>query len=400
MSINFFIAVEFDLFTNLVRKIDCKCIFTISAEYSFSIPLGPQKYFSKQIPTMQNYGEYPFYVGTYIHGASEGIYKYALLVDGNLKFIRLVAQSVNPSFLAFSPDRRFLMAVNEISNEEKTGTIESFSINDNRLIFISRSNTGGAHPCFVTVNNDGYVLVANYTGGNVGLLKLDSEGNLSDLLDIQQHYGKGTSTRQEGPHAHSAWFEPGSNRIISVDLGTNELWFSRLDENEQKLIPEEPQKLEMSAGAGPRHLSFHPNGKWIFVLNELDNTVTELQKTEHNNFEVIDSFSCLPPGFSPPNTAADLHISSDGKFLYASNRGHDSIAIFQIDPDTGRLTLLGHQLVHGSGPRSFSLSPDENYLVVANQHTNNMTSFERNQHTGMLKYISQIEAPSPVCILF
>lgn len=349
---------------------------------------------------MQVINEYPFFVGTYTNGGSEGIYKYLLQADGTFERIGLVAQSVNPSFLAMSWDKRFLLAVNEVSNEEKTGTIESFSINGDKLKFISRRITGGAHPCFVAVNKEGYVLAANYNGGNVGLLKMNDKGKLSDLLDIQQHSGKGSNPRQQTPHAHSAWFEPDFNRIIAVDLGTNELWFSRVDEENQKLQPLTPSKLGMSTGAGPRHLSFHPNRQWIYVLNELDNTVTKLKKNEHNNYEAIDSVSSLPPDFTPPNTAADIHISSDGKFLYASNRGHDSIAIFQLNPDDGGLTLLGHQLMHGGGPRNFSLSPDENYLVVTNKDTHNIVSFERDQNTGMLKYVSQIEAPSPVCILF
>ncbi len=349
---------------------------------------------------MQKINEYPFYVGTYTKGSSEGIYKYLLQADGKFKIIGLAAKSVNPSFLAMSWDRRFLLAVNEVSNEENTGTIESFSINGDKLKFICQRITGGAHPCFVAVNKEGYVLVANYNGGNVGLLKLNEKGKLSDLLDIQQHSGRGTTPRQEGPHAHSAWFEPDYDRIISVDLGTNELWFSRVDEENQKLQSLNLQKLAMSPGAGPRHLAFHPNGKWIYVLNELDNTVTKLEKNEHNNYEVINSFSTLPPDFTPPNIAADIHISSDGKFLYTSNRGHDSIAIFQMHPDDGGLILLGHQLTHGCGPRNFSLSPDENYIVVANQDTHNIVSFQRDQNTGMLRYVSQIEAPSPVCILF
>jgi len=343
---------------------------------------------------------YSFYVGTYTDHMSEGIYKYILQKDGRLKSLGLLAKSVNPSFLTMSDDKRYLLAVNEISNEEGVGTVESFSISPDSLSFISRSKTGGAHPCFVNTNKSGYVLTANYTGGNVGLLKLNKKGELSDLLDIQQHTGKGTSERQEAPHAHSAWFTTDDKTIISVDLGTNELWLSQLDTSLNKFHALDPYKLKMADGAGPRHLVFHPNNKWIYVLNELDCTVTVLHKTEKRQFKKGLSFSSLPQAFTEKNTAADIHISSDGKFVYASNRGHNSIAIYRVNSHDGSLKLLSHEATHGSGPRNFSLSPDENYLLVANQHTNNIVSFKRDKMTGSLDYVGEIEAYSPVCILF
>ncbi len=349
---------------------------------------------------MQLNNNFSFFVGTYTNGGSDGIYKYLLKADGSLKIIGLAAKSNNPSFLAMSWDTKYILAISEAPNDEKTGTIESYLISGDKLKRISQRITGGSSPCFVAINKNNYLLVANYNGGNVGLLKLDNNGNLSNLLDTQQHSGKGITSRQEGPHVHSAWFEPNNNRIITVDLGTNELWFSKINEKTQKLLPLEPQKLEMLPGAGPRHLSFHPNGKWVYVLNELDNTITKLQKNSYNNYNMVNSISCLPPYFTLPNTAADIHISSDGRFLYASNRGHDSIAIFQIIEKDGCLTLLGHQLTHGGGPRNFKLSPNENFLVVANQEAQNIVSFYRDHNTGLLKYASHIEALSPVCILF
>jgi len=349
----------------------------------------------KQDKTMHS-----FFVGTYTDKVSQGIYKYLLQKDGTLKRIGLAAISVNPSFLTMTGDKRFLVAVNEINNEDGVGTVESFSITGDSLAFISRSTTGGAHPCFVGVNKSGFVLVANYTGGNVGLLKLNEKGVLTDLLDVQQHSGSGTTKRQQAPHAHSAWFELADNGIISVDLGTNELWFSHLDTEQQKLMPSEPQKLSLAPGAGPRHLVIHPNNKWIYVANELDCTVTLLRTTETGMYEKGGSVSTLPIAYTESNTCADIHISSDGKFVYVSNRGHNSIAIYDVNVRDGSLKLLGHKSTLGKGPRNFALSPDENYLLVANQHTNNIVSFKRDKTTGLLKYISQIEAPTPVCIQF
>ncbi len=348
---------------------------------------------------LEDDGNYSFFVGTYTDMESQGIYKYALQKDGLLKRIGLAVKSVNPSYLAMNADKQFLLAVNEI-NEENEGTIESFSITDDSLTLISRSTSGGAHPCFVSIDKSGFVLTANYTGGNVGLLRLNPQGELTPLLDVQQHSGSGTTERQEAPHAHSAWFNPTNNIVVSVDLGTNQLWFSHLDTVHQKLIPSNPNKLTMKPGAGPRHLAFHPNGSWIYVVNELDCTVVMVNKTGNQEYIQRFSISTLPAGFSEPNTCADIGISSNGNFLYVSNRGHNSIAIFNVDNQDGSLKLLSHELTRGDGPRNFSLSPDEEYLLVANQHTNNIVSFKRTKSTGLLTYVAQIEAPTPVCILF
>lgn len=342
---------------------------------------------------------YSFYVGTYTDKESEGIYKYILDKNGCLKSLGLAAMSENPSFLAMSDDRKYLIAVNEISNDAKVGTIESFSVANDKLSFMSKSTTGGAHPCFVNINSDGYVLTANYSGGNIGLHRLNSKGELSSLLDIQQHSGKGIGNRQEAPHAHSVWSEPLSNNIISVDLGTNELWFSQLDTTLHKLQAKDPYKLKMTTGAGPRHLAFHPNNKWIYVLNELNSTVSLVLKTDHEYKKEL-SYSTLPTAYTEANYPADIHISSDGNFLYASNRGHNSLAIYKVNKRNGSLNLLSHESSHGKWPRNFSISPDGNFLLVANQHSNNIVSFKRDKSTGLLHYIDQIEAYAPVCILF
>ena len=347
--------------------------------------------------TIEENDSYSFFVGTYTNVESQGIYKYVLQKDGVLKRLGLAAKLTNPSFLTMSTDKKFLLAVSEIEN---TGAVESFLVTGDSLKFISRSSSGGAHPCFVTMNDSGFVLTANYTSGNVGLLKLNKKGELSDLLDVQQHTGKGTTKRQQEPHAHSTWFEPDGSTIISVDLGTNELWFSHLDAQSQKLRPSNPYKLKMSEGAGPRHLTFHPNGKWIYIVNELNSTVVLVQKSDNGKYKKGIPITTLPTGYTDTNNCADIHISSDGKFVYASNRGHNSIAIYSVDSGDGSLTLIGHQTTLGKGPRNFSLSPNDNYLLVANQHTNNIVSFKRDKITGLLKYMNQIEAPTPVCILF
>ncbi len=341
-----------------------------------------------------------FFVGTYTDTISKGIYTYTLSEKGKLEKVGLAAVSENPSFLTKSADSNYLLAVNETNSNDGSGTVESFQINGDSLTFISRSSSGGAHPCFITVNKNGNVLTANYTGGNVGLLQLNSEGKLSDLLDVQQHTGKGTKKQQNAPHAHAAWFEVNSNNIITVDLGTNELWFSKIDTLQQKLQFTEPKTLKMDEGAGPRHLSFHPNGKWLYIINELNSTVSLVNKTAANTYEKITSFSTLPKNYTEESYCADIHISSDGKFLYASNRGHNSIAIFSINSEDGSLQAIAHQSTKGNWPRNFALSPDENYMLVANQHSNNLVSLKRDKNTGLLVFVDEINAPSPVCILF
>ncbi len=339
-----------------------------------------------------------FFVGTYTDGASQGIYRYQL--DGDsLSSLGLAAKSVNPSFLALTPDKQIMLAVNE-TDHEGTGTVESFEVSDDGLSFISSSPTGGAHPCFVTVNRKGVVLVANYSGGNVGLLSLNKSGALSPVLDVQQHFGGSVTPRQETAHVHSAWFLPRSNQVISVDLGKDELIFYTLDKREHKLVPTPSKNVLMAPGDGPRHLAFHPTHDWIYVLNELSCSVTQLQKTDADTYEIVKSVSTLPEGYAEPNTSADIHISSDGKFLYASNRGHNSLAIYSVDEVDGSLKSIGFESVMGDGPRNFTLTPDESQVVVANQYSNNLVLFNRDKETGVLTYVSQATAPNPVCVLF
>ena len=335
-----------------------------------------------------------FYVGTYTNTQSEGIYRFSLLNDGTIKPLGLVAKTENPSYLTKSTDSGYLLAV----NENEAGTVSSFKVHEDSLQFISQSSSGGAHPCFVTVNNGGFVLAANYSGGNIGLLQMMDHGTLSPLLDVQQHSGSGSHARQDAAHAHSVWFDPDGETIISVDLGTNELLFSTIDPSTKKLIPLTQNTLKLDPGAGPRHLAFHPQKPWIYVINELNSTVTLIKKNE-SGYTLRSSFSTLPRDFTEENTTADIHISEDGQFLYASNRGHNSIAIFSIGTE-GKLALLGHESTRGDGPRNFALSPDNSFVLVANQLTDNIVSFKRDQETGRLEYISETEASTPVCIVF
>ncbi|WP_405607099.1 lactonase family protein [Polaribacter sp. Asnod1-A03] len=352
----------------------------------------------KKVPETKKINTTSFYVGTYTQKDSKGIYKYSISSEGKLSKKGLVAETNNPSFLAKTKDNQTLLSVDE-TDKDRTGFVKSFKIEKDTLLFVSESKSGGAHPCFVTVNDKNQVLVANYTGGNVGYLKVDNQNGITNLLSLQQHTGKGTTERQKVPHAHSVWFHPTKNQIISLDLGTNQLWFSSIDEEKNELIYSENKTLKLVEGAGPRHLSFHPNNKWIYVLNELNNTVS-LIKEKGGNYFVDFLISTLPKGFKDYSNAADIHISKDGKFLYASNRGHNSIVIYEVNSEDGTLKIIDHESVLGKSPRNFSFSKDQKFLLVANQDTDNIISFKRNTETGKLTFVDEIEAPMPVFILF
>ncbi len=344
--------------------------------------------------------ELSFYVGTYTQGESEGIYTYQLNADGTLLKIGLAARSENPSFLTKSEDEKYLLAVNENSDENGGGgTVSTFQIKPEGLKAIDIKSSGGDWPCFIATNNSNYVLAANYGSGNVALLKLQTDGTLEGPLDVLQHNGMGTHPRQDAPHAHSAWFN-NEDEIISVDLGTNDLWFSKLDMSSNNMVPQSPEKLAMPAESGPRHLAFHPKNPWIYVLNELSSTVSMVKQNTSGQYEIVTTQSTIPEGFEGENLCADIHISGDGKFLYASNRGHNSIVVYEINKDDGSLNLIGHENVRGDWPRNFTLSPNGNYLLVANERSNNIVSFKRSIQTGKLAFVAETEAPSPVCLLF
>jgi 6-phosphogluconolactonase len=338
---------------------------------------------------------FPFYVGTYTRGESEGIYKYNLLSNGQIESIGLLSRTENPSFLAISPDDEYLLAVNETSG----GSIESYAIEGDSLKLISERNSGGGSPCYISVNDQGFVLVANYNGGNVGLFHLNSDGYLSSPLDFQQHEGQGATPRQEKPHAHFSEFFPNSQNVISVDLGTNEIWFSILDIKAQKFEALNTHTLSMDPGAGPRHLVIHPTANYLYVLNELNYSVTVVKKVS-DSYEVGKSYTAIPNNSCDNCSGAEIQISSDGNFLYASIRGHNSIAIFRVEKGGEELTLISNTNTRGETPRHFALSPDEKFLVVANQNSNNLVSFSRDEETGKLVFLASVDALSPVCILF
>ncbi|MCA1612619.1 MAG: lactonase family protein [Acidobacteria bacterium] len=347
------------------------------------------------------------YVGTYTTGASEGIYIYRLnLLDGSLKREWAIAGIRDPSYLTLEPGGRFLYAVNEVENfgGAKSGAVSAFAVERKTgiLRFLNQQASKGGAPCYVTTTESGrFVLVANYSGGNVAVLPVLPDGSLGEAVDVEQGAGTGPNReRQEAPHAHCVLLDRANKYAYSCDLGTDKVMVYRFDARGGSLSPNAPPSFSTKPGAGPRHLAFHPRGRFVYVLNELDSSVTALAHgAARGSLRELQTLGTLPTGFSGANTGADIHLTPDGRFLYCSNRGHDSIAGFWVDPRTGWLRPAGHTPTGGRTPRNFVIDPSGRLLLVANQKSDNIVTFRLDRRTGALSHTDQTASvPSPVCL--
>ncbi|MBN1582683.1 MAG: lactonase family protein [Anaerolineae bacterium] len=347
------------------------------------------------------------YVGTYTTKASEGIYVYRLdLPSGALTLGSVTTGIDNPSFLTLHPQGRYLYAVSEISdfNGQPSGGISAFAVDPQtgKLTFLNQQPSCGKGPCYLSVDHTGkYVLVANYVGGNAAILPIEDNGRLGAASDVVQHHGSGTDPRrQKGPHAHSITVDPSNRRAIVADLGLDKLMVYQLDLVQGRLEPNKTPWAQLHAGAGPRHLAFYPGTKYAYVINELDSTMTGFAYDQTSGaFETLQTVSTLPQDFEGISYCADVHISPSGHFVYGSNRGHDSIVVFQIDQDTGKLDYVDHTPTLGKTPRNFCITPSGEWLLVANQDTDTVVTFRINQQTGKLLPTGQIaDVPTPVCL--
>jgi 6-phosphogluconolactonase len=355
---------------------------------------------------MQNKNGYMMYVGTYTSGKSEGIYLYKLDPQtGALTHINTTKGIENPSFLAIDPKRKFLFSVSEVGDFEgkKSGAISSFAIDQKTggLTFLNRQATLGEAPCYVTVDKTGKsVLAANYSGGNVSIFSVGTDGKLSPGTTFQ-HKGSGPDKkRQEKAHAHCIVLDPANKFAFSADLGIDKIVGYRFDARQSKLISGQPAAVPVKPGAGPRHFAFHPNGRYAFVINELNSTITAFSYTAANGtLKALQTVSTLPQGYSEESYCADIHVSADGKFVYGSNRGHNSIVVFAVDAQSGKLTFVEHVSTGGKWPRNFTLDPTGKLLLVANQNTDNVVAFRIDDKTGKLTATGQVlDVPSPVCL--
>jgi len=349
------------------------------------------------------------YIGTYTRGDSQGIYLLDLdLKTGKLTSQGLAAESVNPSFLALHPSGEFLFAVNEVGqlDGEKSGGVSAFRIEakSGKLKWLNQQLSLGGARCPLVVDNAGKnVLVANYTGGSVACLPIKENGELGKATSFSQHEGSSIDPRrQKGPHAHSINLDAANRFAFAADLGLDKVLIYRFDPARGKLTANDPAFAKVKGGAGPRHFDFHPNGRFAYVINEMHLTVTAFSyDAQSGKLTELQTTSTIPGEVQKGFSTAEVQVHSSGKFLYGSNRGHDSIAVFSIDQETGKLTAVENESTGGRTPRNFGIDPTGKYLLAANQSTNNVVVFRIDQQTGALSPTgSQIEVPSPVCVKF
>lgn len=348
------------------------------------------------------------YVGTYTRGGdSRGIYRLTLDSEsGEMSQPELAGEAVNPSFVVIGPNRKFLYSVSEVSTTEgkKTGGVSAFAIDSRtgKLKLVNQQPSGGAGPCHLCLDSQGKcVLVANYGGGSTAALPVRDDGSLGPAGSFIQHEGSSVNpNRQKGPHAHSVNLDAADRFAVVADLGLDKVLVYRCDPTSAKLKPNDPPSVSVKPGGGPRHFSFHPDGKHAYVINELQSTVTAFDYArETGTLTPIQTISTLPEGFQGSNSTAEVLVHPQGKFLYGSNRGHDSIVVFRIHPETGRLTLVEHESTQGKTPRNFGIDPTGRFLLAANQASDTVVALTIDQETGALSPTGQrVNIPRPVCV--
>lgn len=346
--------------------------------------------------------EYYLLIGTYTKGKSEGIYVYKMNTQtGDINFVSKVT-AANPSYLAVSPDEKFVYAVNEDANDKGSVSAFSFDKSKGALQYIDKQTSGGDHPCYVAINKTGkWVAVANYTGGSFSTLPVMANGTLGTPTTIQ-HTGSGPNKeRQEKPHVHSTVFSPDDKFLFVSDLGIDKIMIYSFNAGSGKPEPAKVPFMATQPGTGPRHFVFHPNGKYAYLVEEMGGQVVAY-KYNNGQLTLLQQVSTLPADFTGKKWAGDIHISPDGKFLYASNRSpSNTIVTYAIDSKTGKLTAKGFEPVQGDVPRNFVIDPTGNFLLVANQETDNVVVFKRDPKTGLLTATGkQLQVGNPVCLKF
>ncbi len=355
--------------------------------------------------------DYLAYIGTYTGKSSKGIYVFRFDAStGKLTPMGLAAESNNPSFLAIHPNRRFLYAAIEVGDYagQKSGAVAAYSIDHGtgKLTFLNQVSSHGAGPCHVTVDKTGkHVFVANYDGGSIAAFPIGFDGKLGDATAAIQHKGSSVNKeRQEGPHAHCIKTSPDNRFALVADLGLDEVLVYRFDEAKGTLAPNDPPFGKTPDGAGPRHFAFSPNGKFVYVINEIKCTAsTFAYDSKKGALHLLDTVSTVPAGYTvtDKDSTAELRVHPSGKFVYGSNRGHDSIAVFAVDPAKGTLKPVEHVSTQGKTPRGFELDPTGSYLIAANQDSDSLVVFQIDQNTGKLTPTGQkIEAFAPVDVEF
>ncbi len=366
---------------------------------------GPAHQESAQEAESPSGPRYLAYFGTYTKGddAGKGIYVYRFDAGtGKMTEIGLAAEVTNPSFIAIHPNNQYLYAVTEDSSGE--GAVSAFEIDHatGKLTELNQVSSQGSNPCHLNLDTTGRMLaVANYSGGTTASFPVREDGTLGEATSVLQHKGSSVNKdRQEGPHPHSVNFSPDNRFVITADLGTDELFVYHADPDTAKIRPNDPPTAKVKPGGGPRHFTFHPSGKFCYAINEMGNTVTAFQwDAERGTMEEVQMISTLPEGFTEINHTAEVLTHPSGRFLYGSNRGHNSIAVFSIDPATGKLTAIERISTQGETPRNFNFDPTGRYLFAENQNTHTVVTLSIDQQTGRLTPTDQVlNIPRPVCL--
>ncbi|MBZ9729259.1 lactonase family protein [Salegentibacter sp. JZCK2] len=348
--------------------------------------------------------EIPVYIGTYtqteghVDGKAKGIF--LVMQDpenGSLQPEKTVAKITNPSFVKASKDGKSLYAVSELGGgDAESGFIYSYKRNkDNSLEELGKLSTESFAPCHIEIDKTGkYVFVSNYMGGIVMVYKRVADGKLEKQQKVKLE-------NPEASHAHSVSISSDNKTAYIADLGNDKIWIFDFKEETGKLSPKGMPYVQLEEGAGPRHFSFSKNENFAFSMNELNSTVSVYKIEKEGNLEIIQNISSLPKDFNDNNSGADIHLHPSGKFVYASNRGHNSIAAFKVDENLGKLSVIGHYPTKGETPRNFAISPDGKFLYAANQDTSTISSFKIDIETGELQeHLLPIEVMSPVCVEF
>lgn len=333
----------------------------------------------------------PFLIGTYTKNGSEGIYLLKQLQDS----IKLAARIENPSFLTISKDKKFVYSV--IENNE--GKVSSFKFENDSLIQINSVSSLGKNPCHLNLDNSGkFLAVANYSSGDFCLYRIDDDGAIGELVEKIEHHGNSVNKdRQESAHAHGVYFSPDNKQLLVVDLGIDKIMVYNFDEATGKLNL--AQQAATKPGSGPRHLIFSKDGQFVYVIEELSSRIS-LFSYSNGSLTFLEDYSTLPDNLETENACAEILLSPDGKFLYGSNRFHDSIVVFEVQ-NSGKLKLISHHNCGGKTPRSFAISPDGNFMVVANQDSNDLVYFNVDKKNGKINPMKVKKACyMPVSILF
>ncbi len=352
--------------------------------------------------------EHLLFVGTYTRETSAGIYGYRFNSStGSADPLGLLAETRDPSFLARHPNGHYLYAVNEVDDfdSDGSGSISSFSIDAESFSLrkLNEVSSRGGWPCHLDIDDSGRMLiVANYKGGNVASFPINEDGTLGEAASFYQHVGSGIHSRQERPHAHSADFSPDNRFAFFSDLGIDQVRIYRTDPATATIEPGDPASVDLAPGSGPRHFALHPSGRFAFGINELSSTVTAYGFDSHSgSLTVQQTLSTVPESFAGENFTAEIHVHRSGGLVYGSNRGHDSLAVFGVAPESGRLDARGHVSTGGEWPRNFAFDPTGQYLLAANQNSDNITVFRIDVATGALEPTgTELAIDAPVCLLF